>query len=70
MMATDISSVNIVIENLLTNAIKFSKNPVKIDIDLKDNVLTIQDYGIGIAPDMLDHIWDKFSRFDAKIEGF
>lgn len=53
--------------NILTNAIKYSKSD-KIDITLlKDNenaIISVKDYGIGIAPEHLDKIFDKFYRVD------
>lgn len=66
----NISSFNIVIENLLTNAIKFWKRRVTIDIKYYNNILSISDDGPWIPQDKLESIWQKFSRFDTKIEGF
>jgi signal transduction histidine kinase len=40
------SSYNIIIENLVSNAVKFSKNQLKLDVNLTDNYLEIKDYGI------------------------
>lgn len=50
--------------NLLSNAIKFSPENGTISIRLfqEDSflVVSIQDYGIGMSPDILDHIFEKF----------
>lgn len=66
----DVTSFNILVENLLTNAVKFGKKEVKINIIFKDNTLEIHDNGEWIAPEKLEKIWEKFSRFDTRIEGF
>lgn len=55
------------ISNLLTNAIKYSKSD-KIDVILsksdKNIEIVIKDYGIGIAKEHLNHLFEKFYRVD------
>ncbi|MBS1525007.1 MAG: HAMP domain-containing histidine kinase [Bacteroidetes bacterium] len=55
-----------VMDNLISNALKFSRENGKIDIYLseKDNqaIVEVRDYGVGIAPDMLPHIFERFSK--------
>jgi two-component system, OmpR family, sensor histidine kinase VicK len=55
-----------VIDNLISNALKFSKDGGKIDIYLSDKdgqaVVEVRDYGVGIPPDMLPHIFERFSK--------
>lgn len=70
LLKTDVASLNIVIENLVTNAIKFSSEDIRIDISFKDAILSITDHGEGIPADKLEKIWEKFTRFDTKIEWF
>jgi len=59
------SLVNSVINNLLTNALKFSfeEGQVEITATAKGEwvILTVEDHGIGMPPDLLSHIFD-FSK--------
>jgi len=54
--------------NLIGNAIKFSNYGGKIDISLKKHdtyaVFSVTDYGIGIKPEELNKIFDKFYQAD------
>lgn len=68
--------INMILENLLNNAIKYSYEKGKINIDLKkkDNnaILTIKDNGVGINKVDLDKLFQKFSRINnplSDIEG-
>lgn len=55
-----------VMDNLITNALKFSKDNGKIDIYLsaKDGqtIVEVRDYGLGIPAEMLPHIFQRFSK--------
>jgi signal transduction histidine kinase len=55
-----------VMDNLITNALKFSKDNNKIDIYLSvkgsQAVLEVRDYGLGIPADMLPYIFERFSK--------
>jgi len=58
-----------ILENLLTNAIKYSKEngKIKIDFSIKDQAFycSIQDFGIGIRKEDLIQIFQPFFRSDA-----
>ncbi len=58
-----------VLINFLSNAIKYSPHSNKIVVHLTRNkqeiVVGVQDYGIGIPPDKLDQIFDRFVRVSA-----
>ena len=54
--------------NLISNAIKFSSENGTISVRLyRDGsyiVASIQDFGIGMSPETLDHIFEKFYCMD------
>ena len=52
--------------NIIDNAIKYSNGPVEIDIDIvqnnRDITITIRDNGMGIPPQYLKNVFEKFFR--------
>ncbi|MBE3556681.1 MAG: DUF4118 domain-containing protein [Firmicutes bacterium] len=68
-IAVDDVLIEQVLVNLLSNAVKYSPDgsPIRLDVLEYDGVLTmrIRDWGIGIAPDEVDKIFDKFYRTNA-----
>lgn len=47
---------------ILDNAIKFSETDSIVDVEYKNNILTITDYGIGIKKEDIPHIFDRFYK--------
>ncbi|BCD60603.1 MULTISPECIES: HAMP domain-containing sensor histidine kinase [unclassified Nitratiruptor] len=58
------------IDNLLSNAIKYNKIGGKIFITTTPNSFTIEDTGIGIPPDKLHYIFERYSRLQSSEGGF
>lgn len=63
----DIVLIEQAITNLIVNAVKYSKSS-QIDIKMSHvgdmAVIVIKDYGVGISPNDVDHIFDRFYRVD------
>lgn len=64
---SDEGLIKLLIKNILENSIKYGKNnPIDISItnndEQKQAILTIRDYGIGMSPEELHHIYDRFFR--------
>ena len=57
-----------IINNLLSNAIKYSNSDELIKVALKDYVLTVEDFGIGISEQDQKNIFKRYSRGN-NIEG-
>jgi signal transduction histidine kinase/ActR/RegA family two-component response regulator len=57
--------------NLLSNAVKFTPNGGMVQVmlgrDGQDVVIRVADSGIGIAPDFLPYVFDRFRQQDASI---
>jgi two-component system OmpR family sensor kinase len=58
------------IDNLISNAIKYNKIGGFIKVNLKDNILSIEDSGKGIAKEHLKSLFERYSRFDKSVGGF
>jgi PAS domain S-box-containing protein len=68
-LTCDVERVEEVIMNLLSNAIRFSPNGSKIDVQVSstdsDVEFAVQDDGPGIAEDHLEQVFEKFWQADA-----
>lgn len=65
-METDFDSLQRILQELLANAGKFSAAGNSVVLDLSETggkiVVTITNFGLGIAAEDLDHIFEKFRR--------
>ena len=59
-----------VIDNLISNAIKYNKKGSFIKVILKDRYLCIEDGGIGIEQNRINQMFDRYSRFNDSEGGF
>lgn len=66
----DYKKISKVVDNILSNAIKYNKIYGKISIVLKKNYLCIKDTGKGIHKDALNNLFERYSRFDKSVGGF
>jgi len=62
----DASQMAQLFQNLLSNAIKFGREKPRVHISASQRgnewVLSVQDNGIGIAPEFMEHIFKMFQR--------
>ncbi len=66
----DKTGLSKVIDNIIDNGVKYSRDSTQIDIKIENNVLMIQDYGIGMDEVELMHIFDKYYQTNKDMQGF
>jgi two-component system OmpR family sensor kinase len=66
MINMDKNSIRKLINNLISNAIKYSYSDKIIDITLQDNVLKIRDEGVGIDKKNQKKIFERYKRVSQK----
>jgi len=57
-----------VVNNLISNAIKYSNNNSIVNVSIKDNILSVEDFGIGISELEQKEIFKRYKR-GTNIEG-
>ena len=66
---TDCDALTLIITNLVSNALKYSPagGPVDVRLAVTGDTLAIEvgDHGIGIPPDALDRVFDRYTRVDS-----
>ena len=65
----DKNSIRKLLNNLISNAIKYSYNNKTIEITLQENILTIKDEGQGIAKEDQKKIFKRYKRVNKKGTG-
>lgn len=68
MVQADTSKIELVIQNLLDNAVKFSYPDSVIEIHTTEKnrkiFVSVKDHGIGIPKDSISKVWDRFYKTD------
>jgi len=59
-----------VVDNLISNAIKYNRRNGEITITLRKNYLCVEDTGIGIESEKVNEIFERYTRFNASEGGF
>ncbi|MFZ6009168.1 MAG: tetratricopeptide repeat-containing sensor histidine kinase [Bacteroidota bacterium] len=66
----DSNTINLVIRNLMTNAIKFTNDGGTVTIDAEDNgaewVISVQDNGVGMNTEVLKILFDKTAPYTTR----
>ncbi|MDA7848071.1 ATP-binding protein [Sulfurospirillum sp.] len=70
LILTDKNGFEIVIDNLISNAIKHNKKITHIHISLEDDILNISDDGEGIKSQNIYQVFDKYYQSDNEVKGF
>ncbi len=70
LIVCDMKKITKLIDNILSNAIKYNKIAGFIKINLDNNFLSIEDSGKGIEKENLKTLFERYSRFDKSVGGF
>lgn len=69
-ITSDAKKISKLIDNLLSNAIKYNKFQGFIKVNLKENLLLIEDSGKGMSKENIKKLFERYSRFDKSVGGF
>ncbi len=66
----DVIKITRVVDNLISNAIKYNRRRGEVKVILKKDLFLISDTGVGIKADRLEAVFDRYSRFNQSVGGF
>jgi signal transduction histidine kinase len=73
MMSFDPAQIQRVLDNLISNAIKYTPQSGQIDVNLTQGeneiVVHVKDNGPGISPEHLPHVFERFYRVESRQRG-
>lgn len=69
-LTIDRTKITRIIDNLLSNSIKYNKMGGTLNILLDNETLCVQDNGIGIPADMIEEVFERYTRADKSVGGF
>jgi len=57
------------LDNILMNAMKYSSKEASIRVTLKDNILIVEDHGVGMDETELVKIYERYYQLDKNVHG-
>ncbi len=69
-LTADRRLVERVVDNLLSNAVKYNRRGGTIRVVVRPGLLRVEDTGVGIAPEDLPNLFDRYTRFNESEGGF
>ena len=68
-LSADRDRLTQVVANLLSNAVKYSPTGgeivVRTALERPNNHLSVADHGMGIPPEVIDEVWERYSRIES-----
>jgi two-component system, OmpR family, sensor kinase len=69
-LVCDMKKISKLIDNLISNAIKYNKIAGSITVFLDETGFSIEDTGKGISKENIDILFERYTRFDKSVGGF
>lgn len=69
-LTIDRKKITKLLDNILSNAIKYNKMEGTIHINLSSNTIEVIDSGKGIEPEKITRIFERYTRLDTTVGGF
>jgi len=58
------------LDNLLSNAVKYNRRGGTVTVELRPGELILQDSGVGMSPEELEEVFERYRRFNESEGGF